>query len=94
MLPERDRLGQSVPSPDRPPSLGIRILDVDMADVARIIAQIERLQPVTTRNQRAKPGLEIVDGEETDALMDMLLAKKRSPDRKNWLEDKGDMALL
>jgi topoisomerase-4 subunit B len=27
-------------------------------------------------------------------LMDMLLAKKRSPDRKNWLEDKGDMALL
>ena len=28
----------------------------------------------------------------TDALMDMLLAKKRSPDRKAWLEAKGDKA--
>ncbi|VFM96910.1 MAG: DNA topoisomerase IV subunit B [Candidatus Kentron sp. G] len=28
----------------------------------------------------------------TDALMDMLLAKKRSPDRKAWLEDKGNLA--
>lgn len=29
---------------------------------------------------------------ETTALMDMLLAKKRANDRKNWLEAKGDMA--
>ncbi len=29
---------------------------------------------------------------ETDALMDMLLAKKRAGDRKNWLEAKGDRA--
>ena len=28
----------------------------------------------------------------TDALMDMLLAKKRSSDRKAWLEKNGDMA--
>lgn len=27
-------------------------------------------------------------------LLDMLLAKKRSPDRKNWLESKGDLASL
>jgi topoisomerase-4 subunit B len=29
---------------------------------------------------------------ETDKLMDMLLAKKRSSDRKTWLESKGDLA--
>ncbi|WP_442522487.1 hypothetical protein, partial [Serratia sp. CY31527] len=28
------------------------------------------------------------------AVMDMLLAKKRSEDRRNWLQDKGDMAEL
>ncbi|WP_409187151.1 hypothetical protein, partial [Escherichia coli] len=26
------------------------------------------------------------------AVMDMLLAKKRSEDRRNWLQEKGDMA--
>lgn len=31
-------------------------------------------------------------GDETNMLMDMLLAKKRSSDRKAWLERKGDMA--
>lgn len=30
--------------------------------------------------------------EDTDELMDMLLAKKRSGDRKKWLESKGDLA--
>lgn len=29
---------------------------------------------------------------ETLAVMDMLLAKKRSEDRRNWLQEKGDMA--
>ena len=38
--------------------------------------------------------LTIDDVEETDALMDMLLAKKRAPDRKHWLETKGDLASL
>jgi topoisomerase IV subunit B len=28
----------------------------------------------------------------TDELMDMLLAKKRAPDRKQWLEEKGNLA--
>nr|VFJ51392.1 MAG: DNA topoisomerase IV subunit B [Candidatus Kentron sp. DK] len=38
--------------------------------------------------------LNIDSAEDTDALMDMLLAKKRAPDRKAWLEDKGDRADL
>ncbi|GLS24875.1 DNA topoisomerase IV subunit B [Marinibactrum halimedae] len=31
-------------------------------------------------------------GDDTNQVMDMLLAKKRSSDRKVWLEEKGDMA--
>ncbi len=36
--------------------------------------------------------LEIGDAESLDQLMDMLLAKKRSGDRKSWLEAKGNLA--
>jgi topoisomerase-4 subunit B len=32
------------------------------------------------------------DGKGTDKLMDMLLAKKRAGDRREWLEQKGDEA--
>ena len=32
------------------------------------------------------------DVEQTLRVMDMLLAKKRSEDRRNWLQEKGDMA--
>lgn len=32
------------------------------------------------------------DAEATDAMIDMLLAKKRASDRKTWLERKGDLA--
>jgi topoisomerase-4 subunit B len=38
--------------------------------------------------------LTIDDGEATSKLMDMLLAKKRAFDRRNWLEEKGDLASL
>jgi topoisomerase IV subunit B len=38
--------------------------------------------------------LTIDDDVETRGLMDMLLAKKRAPDRKAWLEQKGDLATL
>jgi len=31
-------------------------------------------------------------GDDTLVLMDMLLAKKRAGDRKNWLEAKGNLA--
>jgi len=34
------------------------------------------------------------DGENMLELMDMLLAKKRSPDRKAWLESKGNLAIV
>lgn len=38
--------------------------------------------------------LTVDDSEQTVALMDMLLAKKRAGDRKGWLETKGDLASL
>ncbi len=34
------------------------------------------------------------DIEQTLRVMDMLLAKKRSEDRRNWLQEKGDLADL
>ena len=36
--------------------------------------------------------LTIAPGDGTQQLLDMLLAKKRSGDRRQWLEDKGDLA--
>ncbi len=36
--------------------------------------------------------LTLSDGDDTASLMDMLLAKKRAADRKQWLEDKGNLA--
>ena len=34
-----------------------------------------------------------IDGKDnTDQLMDMLLAKKRAGDRRDWLEQKGNLA--
>jgi topoisomerase-4 subunit B len=36
--------------------------------------------------------LTIEAGDDTNQLMDMLLAKKRAPERKSWLESKGDLA--
>jgi len=42
-------------------------------------------------NTRRLVRLTIDNADETFAMMDMLLAKKRSADRRTWLEDKGDM---
>lgn len=36
--------------------------------------------------------LTIKDKDNTDEMLDMLLAKKRSQDRKSWLEQKGNLA--
>ena len=36
--------------------------------------------------------LTVAAGDETNTMMDMMLAKKRAPDRKRWLESKGDLA--
>ena len=38
--------------------------------------------------------LTIDSGRKTDEMMDMLLAKKRAPDRRQWLEKKGDQAVI
>lgn len=43
-------------------------------------------------NTRRLVQLTIDDSSAADALMDMLLAKKRASDRRDWLEQKGDMA--
>jgi len=34
------------------------------------------------------------NGKKADEMLDMLLAKKRAQDRKQWLESKGDIAQL
>jgi topoisomerase-4 subunit B len=34
------------------------------------------------------------DSQSTDEMLDMLLAKKRAPDRKSWLEENGNLADL
>jgi topoisomerase-4 subunit B len=36
--------------------------------------------------------LTVDPGDDTDALLDMLLAKRRAPDRRVWLETKGNLA--
>ena len=36
--------------------------------------------------------LTIDPGDDTNSIMDMMLAKKRASDRKNWLQEKGDLA--
>ena len=36
--------------------------------------------------------LTLDDGKSADSMLDMLLAKKRSSDRRSWLEDKGNLA--
>ena len=38
--------------------------------------------------------LTIDEGRDADAVMDLLLAKKRSGDRRDWLERKGNLAAL
>lgn len=38
--------------------------------------------------------LTIDEGQSTNALLDMLLAKKRANDRREWLESKGDLAVV
>ncbi len=45
-------------------------------------------------NTRRLVQLTSEDSEQMLELMDMLLAKKRSPDRKEWLESKGNMAVV
>ncbi len=56
------------------------------------------MNPIQLRETSVHPDtrrlvqLTIADGEATHSLMDMLLAKRRSADRKQWLQEKGDLA--
>jgi topoisomerase-4 subunit B len=45
-------------------------------------------------NTRRLARLTIKPGDDTQSLMDMLLAKKRASDRRAWLETKGDLAVI
>jgi topoisomerase-4 subunit B len=36
--------------------------------------------------------LTIAAKDDSDSIMDMMLAKKRASDRKDWLEEKGNLA--
>ncbi len=45
-----------------------------------------------SRDTRRLVQLTIEPGDDTNEMMDMLLAKKRSSDRKQWLESKGNLA--
>ncbi len=56
------------------------------------------MNPVQLRETTIHPDtrrlvqLTVESGDETHQILDMLLAKKRSPDRKAWLQEKGDLA--
>ncbi|ARN73844.1 DNA topoisomerase IV subunit B [Oceanicoccus sagamiensis] len=49
-------------------------------------------ETVMSGDTRRLVRLTIESGDETNQMMDMLLAKKRSSDRKSWLEEKGNLA--
>lgn len=53
---------------------------------------IQLRETTMARDTRRLVQLTIDAEDETHTLMDMLLAKKRAADRKNWLETKGDLA--
>ena len=48
----------------------------------------------TTLSKKSRKLIELTlsSGNKDKTLMDMLLSKKKSPDRKLWLEKKGDLA--
>ena len=80
------------------------ILDRIAADGKRGKVNVQRfkglgeMNPLQLRETTMAPDTRrlvrlVVDaGDETNSLLDMLLAKKRAADRKSWLESKGDLA--
>lgn len=55
---------------------------------------IQLRETTMARDTRRLLQLHIPDPTKANAMLDMLLAKKRSSDRRQWLEDKGDLAIL
>jgi len=82
------------------------ILDRLAAEKKRGIPNVQRfkglgeMNPLQLRETTMAPDtrrlvqLRITDGDNTDSMFDMLLAKKRASDRKTWLESKGNLAEL
>jgi topoisomerase-4 subunit B len=82
------------------------VLDRIAAEKKRGQIQVQRfkglgeMNPMQLRETTMNPDtrrlvrLELDSPKKTDEVMDMLLAKKRSPDRRAWLEKKGDQASL
>ena len=82
------------------------VLDRIAAEKKRGVVQVQRfkglgeMNPMQLRETTMDPNtrrlvqLQLDSAQKTDELMDMLLAKKRSPDRRVWLEKNGDQASL
>jgi topoisomerase-4 subunit B len=56
------------------------------------MSPLQLRETTMNRDTRRLIQLTISAKDKTDQLMDMLLAKKRSADRRNWLETKGNLA--
>ncbi|MCF2949075.1 DNA topoisomerase IV subunit B [Paraglaciecola aquimarina] len=82
------------------------ILDRIVAEKKRGKVNVQRfkglgeMNPIQLRETTMDPNtrrlvqLTVEDDEQMLETMDMLLAKKRAPDRKEWLESKGNMAVV
>jgi topoisomerase-4 subunit B len=82
------------------------ILDRIVAEKKRGKVNVQRfkglgeMNPIQLRETTMDPNtrrlvqLTVEDADQMLEMMDMLLAKKRAPDRKEWLESKGNMALV
>ena len=49
-------------------------------------------ETVMSKDTRCLLQLTVNSDDDSDEMMDMLLAKKRAGDRRSWLEEKGDIA--
>ena len=82
------------------------VLDRLVAEKKRATPVVQRfkglgeMNPLQLRETTMDPDtrrlvqLSLQSGKKTEEMMDMLLAKKRSADRRSWLEKKGDQAEL
>ena len=79
-------------------------VDPGSADLSRLrygrVCILGEMNPMQLRESTMAPEtrrlvqLTLPEDDQSDRMMDMLLAKKRAPDRKDWLERKGDLATL
>ena len=82
------------------------VLDRIAAEKIRGMVNVQRfkglgeMNPMQLRESTMAPAtrrlvqLTLPEDGKSDQIMDLLLAKKRAPDRKHWLERKGDLATL